>query len=96
MRQQKSIHMPHPIHIDNFRPLQYRNSPSRFPSNWELSTYRAIAVVKYFVYKRGYHPTRLSAIGHGEYHPLVPNNTAANRSKNRRIELAILRDLNNE
>tara|TARA_B100001989_G_C24510639_1_gene450222 strand:+ start:311 stop:985 length:675 start_codon:yes stop_codon:yes gene_type:complete len=62
-----------------------------FKSNWELSFYRAFSVVKYFIYKKKYNPTRLSALGYGEYRPLTTNDTKENRSLNRRIELNIIR-----
>ena len=67
-----------------------------FKSNWELSFHRAFEVVKYYMYKRKYDPKRLSAIGYGEYKPLVDNLTKENRQKNRRIEINIIRLTENE
>lgn len=61
----------------------------QFPSNWELSTARALSVLKYFLRTGNIEPQRLAAVGYGEYHPLVPNTTAANRAKNRRVEIYI-------
>lgn len=58
---------------------------SRFPSNWELSAGRAGAAVRYIT-ERGVPQHRLKAIAFGETQPLVPNDSSANRSKNRRIE----------
>ncbi|NOX36591.1 MAG: OmpA family protein [Calditrichaeota bacterium] len=63
----------------------------QFPSNWELSTARALSVLRYFLSK-GVEPQRLAAVGYGEYHPLVPNTSAENRAKNRRVEIYIERD----
>ncbi len=63
-------------------------STPRFPSNWELSAARALSVLKLFV-SCGYPPEILSAVGYGEYHPIVPNDSPQNREKNRRIELCI-------
>ena len=63
------------------------NSP-RFPSNWELSTARAVAIVKHMVVA-GIPPTRLSANGFGQFHPLDPANTPEAYAKNRRIELQL-------
>ena len=60
-----------------------------FPSNWELSTTRAIRVLRYMVERQGISPSRLSAEGFGEYKPLVANDTAGNRAKNRRVEIKI-------
>jgi len=61
---------------------------ARFPSNWELSSARALAVVKY-MYEHGADPAKLSAIGYGEFRPIHPNNTDANRRANRRIEVYV-------
>ena len=62
-----------------------------YPSNWELSTARAVNVVKFFIEKVGIAPTRLSAAGYSEYHPIADNDTAENRQKNRRVDVVILR-----
>jgi outer membrane protein OmpA-like peptidoglycan-associated protein len=58
--------------------------------NQRLSEARANSVVNWLV-ERGIAPTRLSALGYGEKSPMVPNNTADNRAKNRRIEFKILK-----
>lgn len=58
-------------------------------ANWDLSVNRAVSVVKYFV-NNNFNPTRLSASGYGEYHPILPNITPENRSKNRRIEINVI------
>lgn len=62
---------------------------NRFPSNWELSIARAVSVVKYFVDVGNINPQRLSAVGYGESRPLVPNSSAANLAKNRRVEIVL-------
>lgn len=62
-----------------------------YPSNWELSFFRAFSVVKYYITNRNYKPSRLSAMGYGEFKPLVQNDTRFNRSLNRRIEINIIR-----
>lgn len=62
---------------------------TRYPSNWELSIARAVSVVKYFVDVGKINPQRLSAVGYGESRPLVPNDTAAGRAKNRRVEIVL-------
>lgn len=61
-----------------------------FKSNWELSTERAINVVKYFVSTKNIVPTRFSVKGYGEYKPLAPNDTAENRAINRRVDILIV------
>jgi len=61
---------------------------AQFPSNWELSTARALSVVRYFV-SAGIPPDRLSAAGFGEYEPIDAADTPEAYSKNRRIELKL-------
>jgi chemotaxis protein MotB len=73
-------------HTDN-EPI----STSTFKSNWELSSARAASVLHYFD-NRNVDPKRLQFTGFGEYHPLVPNNTAKNRQANRRVTIVILRN----
>ncbi len=62
---------------------------STYPSNWELSTARALSVLRYFLHKGHVEPQRLAAVGYGQYHPLVPNTSPKNRAKNRRVEIYI-------
>jgi chemotaxis protein MotB len=59
-----------------------------FPSNWELSTARAISVVRYLV-SRGVPPQRLVAAGFGEFRPLETGIDEASLQRNRRIELKL-------
>ncbi len=61
---------------------------SAFPTNWELSLGRAMAVVRY-LQAGGVDPTLLSAAGYGQYHPIAPNDSPENRSLNRRIEIVL-------
>jgi chemotaxis protein MotB len=61
-----------------------------YPSNWELSAARAVAVLRYLNEQMNVEPTRLSARGYGEYSPLAPNDTALNRARNRRVNLMIV------
>lgn len=63
---------------------------TEFESGWDLSTARAISVVKYFVNTKGFDPSRFSATGHGQFKPLVPNDTEENRSINRRVDILIV------
>ncbi len=64
---------------------------AQYPSNWELSASRAINVVEYLS-SQHVSPARLSGVGYGQYHPIVPNNSPANRQKNRRVNIVIMRD----
>lgn len=60
----------------------------RFPSNWELSTARAVAIVKYLVVN-GIPAKRLAANGFGEFQALDNGDTAEAYAKNRRIEIQL-------
>ncbi len=65
-------------------------STSQFASNWELSTARASAVVRWLI-GRGLPERRFSAAGYADLHPLASNATAAGRSRNRRVEVVLQR-----
>jgi chemotaxis protein MotB len=75
-------------HTDNV-PIQN----SRFPSNWELSTARATAVVSYLIAKFGLSPELLSAAGYAEYRPTAANDTEEGRARNRRVDVVVLNPL---
>lgn len=64
-------------------------STGYFPSNWDLSSARATSVVKELV-KNNIPPTRLSAVGYGEFHPIADNKDEAGRFKNRRVVLVLM------
>ena len=67
---------------------------AQFPSNWELSSVRAMTFMKYLLsINANLNPARFSAIGYGEYRPIAPNDTAENKQKNRRVEILIARSL---
>ena len=71
-------------HTDN-EPIKH----SRWKSNWELSSQRALSVL-YHLEKKGVRPTRLLASGYGEYQPIASNDTAGGKQINRRVEIVIL------
>lgn len=71
-------------HTDN-RPI---HTP-QFPSNWELSTARAAALVRYLVEEHHLEPMRLGAAGYGEYRTVADNSDEKGRQANRRVELII-------
>ena len=62
---------------------------SRWKSNWELSSHRALSVL-YFLASKGVDQARLSAIGYGEFQPIADNSTKAGKQLNRRVEIVIL------
>ncbi len=72
-------------HTDN-QPIR----KSKWKSNWELSTARATSVLHYLIDKRSVNPQRLSAVGYGEFRPVVSNKTKEGRQQNRRVEITIL------
>jgi chemotaxis protein MotB len=77
-------------HTDNvpIRPAAH----SRFASNWELSTARALAAVHFLTEHSGVDPRRVGAVGYGEFRPVADNATPEGRAKNRRIAITILPD----
>ena len=75
-------------HTDNV-PIR-ASARNRFPSNWELSTARATAAVRFLTEKAGVDPRRLGAVGYGEFRPVADNSTAEGRARNRRIAITIL------
>jgi chemotaxis protein MotB len=60
----------------------------RFPSNWELSTARAVSVVRYLAEQR-ISPKRMTAAGFGEFHPIDRGQSEVAYQRNRRIELKL-------
>lgn len=75
-------------HTDD-RPIKNVN----FTSNWELSVARATSVVQYFVESHNFPADRISALGYGEFRPMVPNTSIENRAQNRRVDVVILTDV---
>lgn len=63
---------------------------SKYKSNWELSTARAVTVLQYFIEEKKISPKRFSANGYGQYRPLVPNDNEKNRAINRRVDILIM------
>jgi chemotaxis protein MotB len=80
----KKIKVPVEIegHTDNL-PIH----TAEYPSNWELSTARAVNVLRYMTEKQQVDKQLLSAVGLSEYHPVVPNRSVENRNRNRRVEI---------
>ena len=61
---------------------------AKFPSNWELSTERAVDVTKFLIAK-GMPPEQLAAAGFGEFDPVVANDSPEHKAQNRRIEIIL-------
>jgi len=62
---------------------------NRYNSNWELSSARSLSVVQLLSKQTGIQPQNMSAVGYGEYRPIVPNSSPENRAKNRRIQIFV-------
>jgi chemotaxis protein MotB len=63
---------------------------AEFPSNWDLSTARAMAVAMMLLNESGVDPKQLSIAGYGEYHPASSNDTAEGRRANRRVDIVVV------
>lgn len=63
---------------------------SEFASNWELSAMRAVHFMRLLLKNDDLDPGKFSAKGFGEHHPILPNNSEANKARNRRVEVLIL------
>lgn len=61
----------------------------KYPSNWELSAARASAVARYIETKHHIDPKRLESLGFSMYHPVAPNDTDENKTRNRRVEIVL-------
>lgn len=72
-------------HTDNV-PIKTR----QFRNNWQLSTERALSVLGYLLRKKELNRSRFGAAGYGEYNPIVPNNSAANKALNRRVDIVVI------
>ncbi len=68
-------------------------SSAQYPSNWELSSARALNFMKYLLsINSSLDPRRFSAVGYSEYRPIADNSTEEGRSQNRRVEIFIARN----
>ena len=71
-------------HTDNRLPDE-----KSFHSNWEISSLRAMEVLKFFVVIGKVHPMRLTAYGCAEYKPIASNKTRQTRAQNRRVDIIL-------
>lgn len=72
-------------HTDNI-PI----SNGQFSSNWQLSVARAANVTEFLIASSAIQPQKLSAVGYGEYRPILDNSTEEGKAKNRRVDLIIV------
>ena len=79
----------HPINVEGHTDNVPIHS-SQYPTNWELSTARAASVVRLLI-ADGAPADRLGAVGYAQLHPLEPNSSEKGRSRNRRVEIVLLR-----
>lgn len=63
---------------------------AEYPSNWELSSARAVVVTRFLVEQEHLDGRRLSAVGHGAFKPAVDNSTEAHRQLNRRVDIVVM------
>jgi len=85
----KGLHLRVEGHTDDQR-IAKAATKAQHPTNWHLSAHRAISVVR-VLYQAGIEQDRMSAAGFGRWRPLAPNTSAANRAKNRRVEIYVAR-----
>ncbi len=82
------VQIPNEVYVEGYtdnRPIH----TVQFPTNWELSTARAVSVLRYFIDQQKLAPERFVALGYGEYRPLFPNDTPEHMAENRRVVLLI-------
>lgn len=80
-----------PVKVEGFTdnlPIQ----TAQYPTNWELSSARASSIVRMLAMD-GVDPSRLAAVGYGEFQPIADNASAEGRARNRRVVLVISRNL---
>ncbi|MFU2209146.1 flagellar motor protein MotB [Desulfovibrio sp. JY] len=78
------------VNIRGFTDNQPPGAGSRFRDNWEVSSLRAVAVLRYMV-SLGMPPNRLTATGLADLEPLYPNDTPEHRARNQRVEFVLER-----
>ncbi|ASA24443.1 flagellar motor protein MotB [Paenibacillus donghaensis] len=72
------------------------SSASRYNDNWELSGARALSVLRFFLDSEGLDPDSFQYAGYADTRPAADNSTAAGQQKNRRVEIIVLRQLQEE
>ncbi len=62
-----------------------------YPTDWELSSARAVNVARQLMESEDLDPVRVSVVGHAMYRPAAPNLTAESKARNRRVEIVVRR-----
>jgi len=75
-------------HTDT-KPIQRPGTKEKHPTNWHLSSHRAIAVGS-VLQKYSYQPNRIAVVGCGEYRPIGDNSTESGAAQNRRVDIYIV------
>ncbi|MBI5893178.1 MAG: OmpA family protein [Deltaproteobacteria bacterium] len=83
--------MPNQIKVEGHTDNVPINTP-QFPSNWELSSARALNILKYLVAKHDINPVKVSATGYSEFRPVAPNDNPVDRAQNRRVDVVVLNE----
>jgi chemotaxis protein MotB len=83
-------HLPNDVSVEGHTDNQPIVGGGAYPTNWELSTARATAVVRYLIDAHGLVASRLAAAGYADTRPIVPNTSASNQGLNRRVEIVVL------
>ncbi len=68
-------------------------TPKFYPTEWELSSARAVTVVRYLIEHLGLKAKRLGAVGYADQRPLLPSSNPASVSVNRRVDIVVLSTL---
>lgn len=83
--------LPNPVRLEGHTDARPINTP-RFHSNWDLSTARAIALLKILSERFQVPPGKLSVAGYADTAPLAPNDTEEGRTRNRRVDIIVLNE----
>ncbi|MBJ8191462.1 OmpA family protein, partial [Bacillus cereus] len=79
-------------HTDNI-PFTRSSNSSTYKDNWELSGARALSVLRFFLDREQLSPSGFQYAGYADTRPVGDNSTEAGRQKNRRVEITVLRQL---
>ena len=81
----------HMIRVDGYTDNIPVSNPM-YPTNWELSTARSCSIVRYLINRFKFYPDIFTAVGYGDTRAIADNKTAEGRSKNRRVQIIVLKN----